>query len=454
MRLVIVLIAARATVAMADPECGSELGPNPDAETLYNAGVCHEESAAIGAALELYRMVFRKHPSSDLAPRAMARAAVLYESVASFEQAAAIYLDYSRRYPAERDAPDALRRAIVLFDAIGNWRVARSAVEQFVKLYGRRRAGDAAAVYFAAAGIYQRAGDDDALIAHLERYLGRFGSRGGRDRAAIAHATIGTLLWRRSCRLGGAGADGRLCRRPARRTRAPRCDEKVLRTRRVRRDRALVKRARMHLEQAVAIHHPPPRATTARERAAAYWRSRAELALLERDLEDYLDDAFPRGLDFDPKKRELRLASVKRFTGWLSGKQKQASALHERYKELARGAGDVAAAAALRLAQLSLHLRDELAGSEIPASVLRGPYATETRAAYCDALRQQIEPLAAHAVTALKYCLARPAWSRWSATCAAALVRLAPRDHPPAPERHGTATHLAPVLDTAGSVSD
>jgi outer membrane protein assembly factor BamD (BamD/ComL family) len=453
MRLAALLVAfAISAPARAAERCALENADSPSAEELYNAGVCYETAKSLGVAIMLFSQLRQRHPASPLAQKALVRLANLNAAIARYREAADLYADYARRYAAERDAPHALSEAARLYAALGHDREALRAAETFIKLYGRKRAGDAAEVMFFAASLLERRGDDRALVKHLEGYVKQFGARGGRDRAAIAHARIGKILWERSCPVAVA-ADG-LCRRPLpRRAQVDRCDDSVIATRRIARDRALVREARRYLTRATTIF-AARRATSARERAALAAVTEAEMLLLEQDFEAYLDLTFPGGLDFDSMNKKLHDKSLARFRAWLQIKQKAGVALSDRYRALIRRSPTLARMAAARAAQVSLDLRDQLMSGAIPRNIRRGPYAADLRAAYCGALGDEAGPLEATAVGAFELCVGQvaPRGDPWTALCQRQLEQLRPKQHPPAREVHGDATHLAPILDRAGEV--
>jgi hypothetical protein len=224
-------------------------------------------------------------------------------------------------------------------------------------------------------------------------------------------------------------------------------------TRPVPRDKALASRARRHLEKATRVFRPA-RPMSARQLAAAHEVAAAELALLDRDFDRYLEIGFPAGLDFDPKKRELRKQSVKRFTGWLETKQVAADKLRRRYLAIATRPTPWSRVAAARVGQLALDFRDQLMGSAIPRLARTGPYAAELREVYCDVLSDQAGPLEGLAVAAFTRCAAVIAGpgDRWTALCNRQLSRLRPKKFPARLEVHGRPTHLGPVLDRAGQV--
>jgi tetratricopeptide (TPR) repeat protein len=446
-----VTAAAAAAAAAAEPggadPCPERLGTDADAETLYNAGLCFEKEGSVGAAIAVFEELRRRHPQGPLAPRALARSAVLHEAIAGYDRAAALYEDYAARHAGEADALDALRRAIRLHAAVDDRRAALRAVERFVAHYGRRHPTEAAGVDLAAAAIHERAGDEDALLAHLERYLKRSGPSGGQGRAAIAHARIGAILWRRSCPVAGTGPGaGGPCRAAVRRRprSVPRCDPAVVATRLVRRTPGLAQRARTHLETAVRLAGSR-RGHPGQDRSLLEARAGAEIALLDRDLETYLELHFPAGLDFDPRQPRRAKRSSERFSAWLAAKTRLGSQLQKRYTEIARLPTRHAALAAARAAQLSASFRDELMASPIPQQ--RGPFAADIARAYCATLEAETQPLQRAAAAALVRCLELAPALAVRDHCVRQLHRADPKEHPLDREHHGRPEHAGPIID-------
>ena len=450
--LATLVLAAAPNPAGAVDRCQTDFGDSPTAEELYNAGVCFEEIKSIGIAIRVFSELRKRHPKTIHSQKALVRLAHLYQSIAQYDRAARLFREYARRYGGEKDAAAALSDAIHLFAALGETGEAIRASESFIKMFRRRRAGDAAEVAFFIAGLHEQAGDTKAMARQLERYLKEFGNRGGRDRSAIAHARLGLMLWERSCPVRVAPGELCLKPRPTRRSNRPhRCDPSLRRPRRVARDRALVREAQDRLRRATRVFRQT-NTPSARERRAGYWVTRAELALIDAELEAYVAVPFPEKLDFDPNRPRVADRSKKRFLDWVKRRSKIAETLNARYQKLLTRP-DWRPLTAARMATISLDFHDALSAAEIPKTVRTGPYAADATSAYCDALDDQAKPLEERAVAAFTYCLEiGPKSDPWIKRCHAALNRLRPKEFPARLEVRIGSTHLAPVLDRAGEV--
>jgi tetratricopeptide (TPR) repeat protein len=173
-------------------------------ELLYNAAVCAEQALDIGTSITLSNTIVTRFPKSQLARKALVRAAVLYARIGDYRAAAYEYERYAKRYPGERDAADALATAVYYRRALGDDDRAIAGVELYVKLFRKKRGGEAAAALFSLVPIYRERGDTD-LERHLRRYLKDIGARGGDDRVIVAQVELGRLAWKRSCRRATRG---------------------------------------------------------------------------------------------------------------------------------------------------------------------------------------------------------------------------------------------------------
>src|SRR5690606_20820425 len=68
-----------------------------------------------------------------------------------------------------------------------------------IKTFGRKKPQEAANAAFSLTSIYEKQGNDDAVVKHLKDYIRTHGKKGGADKLVIAHAKIGQILFRQSC---------------------------------------------------------------------------------------------------------------------------------------------------------------------------------------------------------------------------------------------------------------
>jgi hypothetical protein len=121
------------------------------------------------------------------------------------------------------------------------------------------------------------------------------------------------------------------------------------------------------------------------------------------EFEKYLDLKFPANLDFDrdPKRKAIREKSEKRFAEWFTQKSKQGETAAKKFDNVLQikdAANSIAAFA--RLGQITQNFSDMLFTAEIPKDVRSGEFAEDKVEAYCDALTEKAEPLAASSTQA------------------------------------------------------
>jgi hypothetical protein len=277
--------------------------------------------------------------------------------------------------------------------------------------------------------------EQDRAVVHLRAYLRNHGAKGGTDRAVIAHARIGELLWKQSCPFDGV--DG-LCVKATERART--CGAGTTRAlATTRRDQRKVREALVAFAAAIKAYERG----RINDAAARYYYAQAKLAIADAELERYLASAVPRGLDFDPKTTAVRTASLKRFSEWLEQKQKVGGKLMQQYEavlSIKDAASSITGVA--RIGILSQSFASALTTGEPP----RG-----ARTEYCSAMTDVAEPLEAAAVEAFAVCLAKSTELGWfeesSRQCERELIRTKPADFPPATELRVQPLLYAPVID-------
>lgn len=440
----------------SDPACAAPaLASALDDEGLYDAGVCHEQAGSLSAAIAAFDELRTAYPRSPLAGPALLRTGRLRARAAQYREAAEAFEEYARRYPAERDAEQALIDAIAYRRGTGNDDQAIDDTRLYVRAYGARRPAEAAAATFALGAVYEQRGKPDELLAHLRDYLKTYGAKGGGDRVVIAYSRIGQLLWEQSCKVKTIdGACVKLDRpHPVQCGAASRRPITV-----VRRDPRKVKEAMAAFAAAIASYEKASgRFPGGDERAARHHYALARFGQAEVDYEAYLALAVPAKLDFDPARPAVARTSGKRFSDWLTEKQRLGARTSAAYSSLVTDVKDPAAAvaAAARLGLLSESFSDALFTVEVPASFRGQPDAV---AAYCGALTDVAEPLEAQAIEAFAACLrvsTEAAWVEpWSPLCERELGVLRPDEFPAAselrPVRPPTAAPAAvePAIDS------
>jgi tetratricopeptide (TPR) repeat protein len=439
-------------------------------ELLYNSGTCYEQGKSIGLAIRMFETLSQRFPDSTLTQRAIVRLGVNYAAIAYYDQAAERFEVYARRFGGEDDAPDALNNAVLYRRGLGQDQQAIENVRFFIRQYGRQRPQQAADAMFTIAEIYEKRGEMDELVNHLQAYLRDWGRQGGPDRALIAHAKIGQVLWDQSCPVSGemhscvriqrqrSLAHGRRGRSQAQTQCGP---ESAINLTVVDRDPRLVRDARRHFTQAINawndgrilenINEENEGRLQVRQANARYWYAAARFYMIEQDYEEYLSVEFPSGLDFDRRNARRAQQSEQRFNQWIQRKENLSGRTAQRYREIVdiRGAPQWAIAAAARIGQISQNFSDALFTAEIPRDVRTGPYAEDATIAYCDTLTTAAQPLEELSVQAFGFCLERStqlSWSNeWSKMCERELGQIRPQDFPTASEIHAPPTGVAAI---------
>lgn len=452
-------------------ECGQAYldiyNSNPEAadndEVLYNAGVCFEEGRSIGVAIQMYSLLKKYYPNSKITARATARLGKAYGDIAFYDRAAAELEAYAKKYAGEKDAYDAMSDAVFYRKGIGDDAKAIENTKYFVKTFGGKKPAEAANAMFSLTSVYEKQGDENAVIKHLKEYISRHGKKGGADKLVIAHAKIGQILFKQSCPVKEIdGACVKITR------------ERAIATKRQKRKRGsdlptqcgpeskikltVVKRDARKLREAMQAF-----AAASREYSkvkgdeahggARYFYALGKFAEATVDFEKYLDLPFPTNLDFDPdpKRKAVREKSLKRFNEWFVKKTKAAETAAKKFDNVLQikdAANSIAAFA--RLGQITQNFSDQLFTAQIPKDVRSGQFADEKVEAYCDALTEKAEPLAMASLEKYGVCLAKSTelgwFSEWSKLCEKELGQIKPEEYPTASELRGESKFTAPVI--------
>ena len=449
-------------------------------EVLYNALVCFQDGKSIGAAIQMFGLLRQYYPNSKLMPRAIGRIGKAYGDIAFYEQAADKLEEYAKKYGGEKDAYELLGEAVFFRKGIGQDDKAIAATNLFMKQYGTKKVKEAANAMFSLTTVYEKQGDQDAVIKHLRNYIRQFpADKGGADRIVIAYAKIGQILMKQSCPVPLVeGSCVKITRERAIASKkqqkrkgkevyvAPKqCGpESKIKLTVVKRDDRKVREAM----QAFAAASKEFGKVGEKDEGAAgarYYYALAKNAEADLEYEKYLDLKFPVGLNFgdglpEHKARndELTKKSMKRFKDWIEQKTKLAESVNKKYEgvlSIRDNANSIQATA--RLGQVTQNFSDQLFTAEIPEEVRRSQMidgydvAQDKVDAYCDALTTVAEPLAEKSLTAYSVCLSKSTelgwFSEWSKMCERELGQIKPEDFPTASELRGEPTRVAPVTD-------
>ncbi len=246
-------------------------------------------------------------------------------------------------------------------------------------------------------------------------------SRPAPDALIAAHVARGAALWHRSCPVAEVhGTCVEVSRIPNR----DRCgDPEVVRVVVRDRDDRLARRARRHFQAALSQYDEladDVRTPAAHDAAAA-----ARYYLAEPGYERMLSLRFPTGLSFDPKHPDLRAQSLAAFKSWVTTRQDMLVRVTQALTDvidLAPHESSWRVRAYARIGQAYRDYVDALVTAEIPADLRSGPFATDTTAAYCDALHDVAAPLDERAVESFDRCAAAASRTQgtnhWKQLCA------------------------------------
>ncbi len=433
---------------------------------LYNAGVCFEEGKSIGAAINMYNRLQKEYPKSKQTAHAVGRLGKVYGDIAFYDRASEQDEIYAKNYAAESDAAKLMGEAVFFQKGIGNDQKAIDDTKYFIKTFGPKNPGDAATASFALTSIYEKQGDNDAVIKHLREYLHDYGEKGGIDRVITAHAKIGTILWNQSCPV--KLVDGSCVKVTRERAIASKkqkhkkgadiplqCGpESKIKLSVVKRDDRKLHEAEAEFKAVTGEwdkHQGKISEDPLTQAGARYFYAQVKNFEADQDFEKYLDSKFPTGLNFDPNNKAIAAKSTKRFGDWFTAKQKLAQTAADKYAkvlDIKDQANSVEAAA--RLGQITQEFSDQLFTAEIPANVRTGEFAEDASAAFCDALTEKAQPLEDASLDKYGFCLQRSTelgwFSDWSKLCERELGQIKPDQFPTASELHGDPNGVAPVI--------
>jgi len=448
-------------------------------EVLYNAGVCFEEGKSIGASILMFGLLEKYYPKSKITQKAIARLGKAYGDIAFYDKASEKLEQYAKAYAGEKDAFDAMSEAVFFRKGIGDDDKAIEDTKFFVKTFGKQKAAEAAGADFSLVSIYEKRGDNEAVMKQLREYIHTWGNKGGTDKLVIAHAKIGNILWHQSCPVKEIdGACVKITRERAIATKVAKkkkgkevyvaphqCGpESKIKLTVVKRDPSKQAQA---LAEFKAASQEFAKMKDDKDNAgfggARYYYALGKFAEADVEYEKYLDLKFPAGLNFgdglpEHKAQNEALAkkSKQRFDDYLKNKTKGAEQANAKYGEVLAikdNANSIAAAA--REGQITQNFSDALFTAEIPEEVRRSQMiegydiAQDKVDAYCDALTTAAEPLADKSLAAYGTCLGKSTelgwFSDWSKLCEHELGQIKPEQFPTASELHGEADNVAPI---------
>ena len=339
----------------------------------------------------------------------------------------------------------------------------------------------AAGAAFSLVSIFEKRGDNDAVVKSLRDYIHTWGEKGGAAKLVIAHAKLGALLWAQSCPVKTVdGSCVKITRERATASKqvdkrrangvyvAPlQCGaESKIKLTVVQRDDAKVREALAEIDAASAEFEnmqgqavPDPALGEAR-----HWYAQGKFHAADLDYEKFLAIKMPANLNYGDGLPEhkaqnaaLRQRSDQLLANWAAQKKKARDVADRKYAAvLAIKDNATSIAAAAREGQIPQDFSDQLFTATIPELVRQSQVidgydiAQDKVDAYCDALDVLADPLAQQSLAAYAVCLAKSTelgwFSEWSAMCEHELGQIKPEAYPTASELHAAPNAIAAIV--------
>jgi tetratricopeptide (TPR) repeat protein len=376
----------------------------------------------------------------------------------------------------------------------GDYDKAIDDAQLFVKNYGKRRkyASKTAGVYFSLGAIYEGRNEPDKVVKHYNKYLKKWGRKGGKDRQVRAHVKIAEVLWDQSCPVKDVNGacikmkrvrSKRKLKRRRRRKRGieirKQCGpETKMKVTVKERDRRKARQAQKHFAQALtlfkrlrggkAIKGKDKEERQKRLNEAEYAAAAARFYQAEAAFEDFLDVKFPRGLDFSERNKRKAAKSKKEFAKYLAEKGKKLEKARQAYQDVIMlRQAHWAIAASARIGQLFQNFADALYTAPVPKPPI--PKSLVSKRAkedfiiaftdtYCDTLEDKAAPLEKKAIQGLDTCLSKSTelswYNEWSALCEAELNQIRPAEYPIASEIRARPGFAMFRTDRAGVITE
>jgi TolA-binding protein len=461
-------------------------------DLLWNAAECSQAAYQVRNAIDIRTKLLTEFPKSKHHKETLRFLAESYQAVAWYKDAAKQFEQYATRYPKDEHTPDALNNAYLFRVGLGQAEEAAEDLSRYESLYKRSKPEKAASIFWSRRGLIE---NEAERLAHAREYVNKYGNRGGVDRRIVAEATIGQILWRRSCedsllfdscvtvkrRRNTAGVRKNLERQ--------RLEEEIASRKRGKykpprlcgsdtqgllvvhkRNAKKAREAQDHLRTALKLSKNKkisiPADQTARQ---AEFQDAVGLAMVYQadvDYETYLSVDMPQGLDFYveewmegtgiPKLERRFREQKKRATedkatlqAWFQSKDQLGSKLLEQYAEV-RGSGSRAwtLAAAARSGMLQQNFADQLYRAEVP----RHFKTQDETDAYCFELGDIGMKVEKRALTAFQFCLDRSTefayFNEFSRMCEVELQQRDAETYPSTNEMFGDSTYTASRIES------
>lgn len=171
---------------------------HPKADTLlWNSAECLDAAYKVGNSIKVRKTLLELFPESKHAKESLYFLGGSYQAIAYYDQAATRYEQFSEKYPKDKRSADALQNAYLFQLGLGNEERADANLKKYEAIYKKKDVDRAARIFWSKHALID---NEDEQRAHALEYLKVYGTRGGKDRAAVAEAEIAIIDWKRSCK--------------------------------------------------------------------------------------------------------------------------------------------------------------------------------------------------------------------------------------------------------------
>lgn len=442
---------------------------HPKADTLlWNSAECLDAAYKVGNSIKVRKTLLELFPESKHAQESLYFLGGSYQAIAYYDQAAQRYEQFAEKYPKDKRSPDALQNAYLFQLGLGNDERAETNLKKYEAIYKKKDVDRAARIFWSKHALIE---EDDAKRAHATEYLKTYGTRGGKDRAAVAEAEIAIIDWKRSCKeellydscmsvkreraLSAAEEIEKKRRMEAKLKRAVAAEKrrnkkkdgkddeddskkkkkKYIPPQRCgsatqgvitvhERDKKLATAAQKRFKKIEAIARKGPKVPAAEVQRVEAFKNAWGAALVyraDREYEEYLQTTMPEGLDFNVEEYKKE-SPIKEWAEEYEQQVKTAEESKKRFSDyfekksksllsLTEQYAKVKATGSpywiLAASARTALLSQNFADELYRAEVPRSFKTEDQYYAYCDALAIQAEPLEKQAVSAFDYCIGR-----------------------------------------------
>ena len=460
---------------------------------LFNAARCYEAAYLVGKAIQVRNILLDRYTSSKHYQQTLRELGQNYQAIAFFDKAADRFEQYASKYSKDKFSSEALQNAYLFRIGLGDDAKAQEDLSKYEGLYKRKDPKTAAKIFWSKHDLLD---SEEARLSHARAYLKTYGTKGGVDRAVVANAAVGQIIWRQSCSKNLLYDSCLSVKRKKatmgeeKRTKAAKLRRKTKKKTKKKadipkycgnatqgiitvypRDSKRAAEAQRYLSSALKLTAKKPSIPKDETRRQEDFKNAWGMAMVytaDQKYEEYLGINMPEGLDFTveewkkdvgvPKYEKEYKEQVKKkeesqrlFKSFFDRKLSLAKELQAKYgKVKSSGSPFWVLAAAARSAVVMQNFADQMYRAEVPKSFK----VEEQYFAYCDALSDYAAEPQKLANQAFTYCLTRSTefqfFNQFSRMCEAELQQNNPDQFPATNEMFGTSIYTDSRLDIVG----